>query len=202
MEYPKFFDEIEPFILKDELSAFLGATKDGIIKITYLDCVKLAGHSCPTVAGSYILTKIALKYLFKKQAQRASMKITFKEDKKSGVVGVIANVISFITGCNDEGGFSGIGGKFNRRDLLSFNAKQEGLVRFSLLDKSKFIELNLDTSVVPGNNNLKFLMQKALSGNANKDELLQFQTMWQERVEKMLLDKTLWNQIAKTINKG
>ncbi len=202
MQYPKFFDEVEKFVLQDDLSAFLGASKDGIIEINYLDCVKLAGHSCPTVAASYIATKVALAYFFEDIPKRTALKISFKESKTNGVTGVIANVISFITGCNDEGGFSGIGNKFNRRDLLTFNAKQDGFIKFTLLDEKKFIELDIDTSVVPGNKELKTLMQKALSGTASKEELLQFQTMWQDRVKKMLLNKTLWNDIAKIVKKG
>ena len=201
MHYPKFYDKVEKFVLQDDLSAFLGASENGIIEINYLDCVKLAGHSCPTVAASYIATKVALAYLFEDIPKRATLKISFKDNKTDGVTGVIANVISFITGCNDEGGFSGIGNKFNRKNLLTFNAKQDGLVKFSLLNEKKIIELDIDTSVVPGNIELKSLMQKALSGKANKKELLQFQIMWQDRVKNMLLNKTLWNQIAKTINK-
>ena len=198
MEYPNFFNDVEPIILKDELSEFLGATKDGIIEINYIDCVKLAGHSCPTVAGAYILTKVALKKLFKDNLPiRSSLKVTIGGAKEEGVNGVIANVISFITGCNDDGGFSGIGGKFNKRGLLSFNASQNELVKFSLLDNSKEIKLNLDTSVVPGNPKMQLLMQKALQGVAKDSEINEFRTLWQDRVKFMLLNKDYWEKIAK-----
>jgi len=198
LEYPNFFNDVEPIILKDELSEFLGATKDGIIEINYIDCVKLAGHSCPTVAGAYILTKVALKKLFKDNLPiRSSLKVTIGGAKEEGVNGVIANVISFITGCNDDGGFSGIGGKFNKRGLLSFNASQNELVKFSLLDNSKEIKLNLDTSVVPGNPKMQLLMQKALQGVAKDSEINEFRTLWQDRVKFMLLNKDYWEKIAK-----
>ncbi len=49
MNYPKFFDDIEPIRLRDELSNFLGTFEDGVIEFSYLDVVKSAGHSCPTV---------------------------------------------------------------------------------------------------------------------------------------------------------
>ena len=55
MNYPSFFDRVEPISLQDPLSNFLGAFVDGKLDITYLDCVKLAGHSCPTVAGAYLM---------------------------------------------------------------------------------------------------------------------------------------------------
>jgi formylmethanofuran dehydrogenase subunit E len=200
LEYPNFFNDVEPFILKDELSEFLGATKDGIIEINYIDCVKLAGHSCPTVAGAYILTKVALERLFNNQMPiRSSLKITIGGAKEEGVNGVIANVISFITGCNDEGGFSGIGGKFNKKNLLSFNPNQKELVKFSTLDNLQEIRLNLDTSIVPGNPKMQILMQKQMQNIATEDEIKEFRTLWQDRVKFMLLNKNLWNKIAKEI---
>jgi len=51
--YPAFFDEVETITLHDPLAEFLGSASDGRIKYAYVDTVKLAGHSCPTVAGAY-----------------------------------------------------------------------------------------------------------------------------------------------------
>ena len=64
MDYPKFFNEIETIKLKDELSDFLGTFKDGIVEFSYLDVVKSAGHSCPTVAGAYLMAREGLKALY------------------------------------------------------------------------------------------------------------------------------------------
>ena len=57
MEYPDFFNDVEHIILKDELSMFLGTNKDGIIDISFLEIVKMAGHSCAVVAGTYLMAK-------------------------------------------------------------------------------------------------------------------------------------------------
>ena len=204
MEYPTFYDKVEKIILKDELSEFLGATKDGIIEITYLDCVKLAGHSCPTVASSYILANEAIKYLCKKDIPlRSSLKIEFKESKESGVNGVIANILTLILGSFDSGGFSGIGTRFKKRDLLFFNNKnQKGSIKFTNIYTNEFIECNIDTSVVPANKQMQELMQKALLKVASDEEIEQFKKMWQSRVENMLLNKELWSKIVKIVNKG
>lgn len=56
MKLPDFYKTIEPIILKDDLAEFLGAPEDGKIEINYLDLVKMAGHSCVTVAGAYLMT--------------------------------------------------------------------------------------------------------------------------------------------------
>ncbi len=61
MQYPIFYDQVENIKLYDPLSDFLGAVDKGDIEITYLDCVKLAGHSCPTVAGAYLMALTGLK---------------------------------------------------------------------------------------------------------------------------------------------
>ena len=198
MDYPKFYDSVEPFILKDDLAEFLGATKDGIMQIDYLDCVKLAGHSCPTVAGSYILAKVALKKLYGSQTpKRSQVKIEFKAPKESEVTGVIGSVLSFILGSNDSGGFAGIGGKFNRKNLLSYgNSDVAGMVKFTRVDNNESITLNLNTSIVPGNPNMQPLMQKTLMGQASKEEAEEFGALWQARVEYMLLKPELWEEIA------
>ncbi len=198
MEYPKFYDSVEPFILQDDLAAFLGATKDGEIQIDYIDCVKLAGHSCPTVAGSYILAKVALNKLYGNETpKRSQVKIEFKDAKEHQVTGVIGSVLSFILGSNDSGGFAGIGGKFNRKNLLSYgNSDVNGMVRFARIDNNESITLNLNTSIVPGDPNMQPLMQKTLMGQASKEEAEQFAKLWQARVEYMLLKPELREEIA------
>ncbi len=198
MEYPKFYDAVEPFVLQDDLAAFLGATENGIIEINYLDCVKLAGHSCPTVAGSYILAKRAIAKLYGSDTpKRSQVKIEFKENREHQVTGVIAAVLSLILGSNDSGGFSGIAGKFNRRDLLTFgNRSVHGMVKFTRVDNGESITLNLDTSMVPADSNMQPLMQKTLMGQASQEEAKEFGTLWQARVEYMLLNPELWEKIA------
>ena len=47
------------------LASFLGAFEDGIIEYSYLDVVKSAGHSCPTVLGAYLMTLKGLEALYK-----------------------------------------------------------------------------------------------------------------------------------------
>ncbi|NLY64247.1 MAG: hypothetical protein GX070_04730 [Alcaligenaceae bacterium] len=56
MSFPSFFDQAPTISLRDPLAGFLGAAHNGVIQYTYTDVVKLAGHSCPTVAGAYLMT--------------------------------------------------------------------------------------------------------------------------------------------------
>ena len=61
MNYPEFYDKVEKIVIQDELSDVLGAFEDGVIEFSYLDVVKSAGHSCPTVAGAFLMLKEGLK---------------------------------------------------------------------------------------------------------------------------------------------
>ena len=60
MNFPEFFESAPRITVRDPLARFLGAVEDGIIEYTYSDAVKLAGHSCPTVASAYLMTRAAM----------------------------------------------------------------------------------------------------------------------------------------------
>jgi hypothetical protein len=202
MNYPEFYDRVAPIRLYDPLADFLGATEGGVIEISYLDCVKLAGHSCPTVAGSYIMTCRALERLYGEdgKAVRSEIEISLGKAKTDGVTGVIGNVAAFICGASDEGGFAGIGGRFSRKSLLSFgHSDMEGDITFKRRDNDRSVSLSLDTSAVPGNPEMMPLMQKSLQGLATTQERERFASLWQARVEYMLTHRELWPEIAKIV---
>ena len=50
MQTPAFFDQAPTIVMQDALAQILGAAQNGLMEYRYLDAVKLAGHSCPTVA--------------------------------------------------------------------------------------------------------------------------------------------------------
>ncbi|WP_292657468.1 hypothetical protein [Nitratifractor sp.] len=199
MNYPEFFDRAPVFRLFDPLGNFLGAFEEGLVEIRYLDCVKLAGHSCPTVAGAFLLTWRGMEALFGPEAlpTRSEIRVELQQSKSEGVTGVIGNVAAFICGAGDEGGFAGIGGRFSRRDLLRFGVSDiAGDIRFTRIDTGASVTLRLDTSVVGGSPEMMPLMQKALRGEALPEEIQKFQELWQGRVEAMLTTPELWEKIA------
>ena len=201
MKYPAFFDEVEPIALHDSLSLFLGAFEDGDLEISYLDCVKLAGHSCPTVAGAYLMTLKGLEALYQDHLpQRGKIKVEMRDDITTGVTGVVCNVISFIVGASGPGGFKGIQGNFSRDNLIAYNAPIQSEVRLVNLDTGESVLLDYDPSSIPPSPEMKPLMGKALQGHASKEELSRFGQIWQERVKKILLSKDLWDTMI-TIRK-
>ena len=193
MRYPSFFDAVEPIVLYDPLSDFLGAFEAGEIKITYLDCVKLAGHSCPTVAGAYLMTKLGLERLFKETLpHRGMVHVSMRQPQSEGVAGVVCNVASYIVGAGDKGGFKGIQGHFSRDNLIDYDMPMEGEMRLTRLDTEESVTLSYDPSVVPGDPEMKTLMGKHLQGVATEEEKRRFGVLWQKRVEKILLSPELW----------
>ncbi|HIP62355.1 MAG TPA: hypothetical protein EYG98_07335 [Sulfurovum sp.] len=202
MSYPTFFDDAPTIKLYDPLGDFLGAFDNGDTEITYFDCVKLAGHSCPTVASAFLIALQGLKELFPDSLpQRSQIKVTVKKPKDEGVTGVIGNVISYIVGANDESGFKGIGGKFARDNLTKFGvSKLLGDIELTRIDTGASVIISADTSVVPGSPDMMPLMQKCMQGTATIEERNKFKSLWQSRVKTMLLQPELWSKIV-TINK-
>ncbi len=192
MQYPVFFDKVRSIKLQDPLSDFLGAFEEGKMEISYLECVKLAGHSCPTVAGAYLMALKGVEALYGDQLpQRGSIHVSMRDGEEEGVTGVICNVISFITGANGPGGFKGLNGKLSRNNLVSYNVPMEGEVKLTRLDTKQSVTLSYNPSVVPADAMMQPLMGKSMQGAASEEEKKQFGKLWQERVEKILLSTEL-----------
>ena len=189
MSHPAFFDEVKSITLRDPLAQVLGAASDGLLHYAYLDAVKLAGHSCPTVAGAYLMTLKALEALYPESVpERGNVRVEFGAVQDEGVTGVIANVASLITGASGEGGFKGLGGKFSRRNLLLFGIGSGIEARFTRMDTGAAVTVAYHPEVVPPPPELPALMQKLLANEASADERTQFGKLWQMRVKRILID--------------
>jgi formylmethanofuran dehydrogenase subunit E len=194
MKYPQFFDKLPTITLRDDLAEFLGSIDDGIVEFSYLDVVKSAGHSCPTVAGAYIMTLMGLKELYKDETPvRGEIMIEFSSDEQDGVAGVISNVMSQITGATKTLGFKGIGGEYIRHSLVSFNAGINSKVKFTRNDTNDSVEVDYNPDAVPADPAQAELMQKLLRNFATDEESKEFKRLWQGRVE------AIFNNINKVI---
>jgi formylmethanofuran dehydrogenase subunit E len=189
MNYPDFFDSVPQIKMHDPLADFLGAVNDGVIEYRYIDVVKLAGHSCPTVASAYWMTYQALQALYGNDLpERGAIRVEFREGSLTGVTGVVANVISMLTGATHDTGFKGIAGHFDRRNLLFFGADVPLEIRFMRLDTGAQVDVVANIRQVPSNPEMPVLMQRSLSGEASVEEAQRFGALWQERVRCILLD--------------
>lgn len=185
MRFPSFYDDVRPIVLRDPLAAFLGAADGGLIEYRYADVVKLAGHSCPTVAGIYLMTLKGLAALHGAEIpERGGLRVRFAEAIDDGVTGVMANVVGMITGAAESGGFKGIGGNFDRRNLLSFGDQVPAALRLERIESGAAVDVNFRAEVVPPDPAMRPALHSALAG----DDSTPFATLWQERVRRILIE--------------
>jgi len=189
MQTPAFYGQVRSLTVYDPLAEFLGAAVDGRIEYHYIDAVKLAGHSCPTVAAAYWMTLKALASLYPDTLpQRGGIRVEFRQELLSGVTGVIANVVAMLTGATHDTGFKGIGGRFDRRKLLYFSAEVGEEIRFTRVDTGQAVDVAARMQSVPFAPQTVELMQKCLDGSATPIEATEFRECWQARVRTLLLD--------------
>jgi hypothetical protein len=186
---PDFFERAPRIVLRDPLAAFLGAARDGIVEYGYGDAVKLAGHSCPTVASAWLMTRAALRALYVDAVpERGAVAVELRGALHDGTVGVVANVVSLVTGAAGDGGFKGIGGHFVRCGLLRDNADVDGQIRFTRPDNSTSVTVSARLERVASDPRVGPLLQRCMVGMATADEQALFHTLWQGRVQRLLLE--------------
>lgn len=189
MRTPAFFEAVAPIEVTDPLAALLGAAEGGIIQYHYLDAVKLAGHSCPTVAGAWLMTRTALARLYPDGSpQRGGMRVELRQAVDEGVTGVIASVAGLITGAANDGGFKGLAGRYGRQGLLRFGVAMAGEICFTRLDNGAAVELAHFPQSVPRPSGLAELMREALAPQADAATREAFAEAWQDWVRTILID--------------
>ena len=186
MNYPKFFDQAPTVTLYDPLAHLLGAVKDGKVTYTYLDAVKLAGHSCPTVAGAYLMALRGIAALFGDEIPvRGRIAVTLQGSREEGVNGVIANVLGMITGAAGDEGFKGMRDLHARNGLLHFHRSLKAPVVMRRTDTSEQVSLTYNPRTAGIAPITPQLMNRILEGNANVIEADAFAAQWQHNVRKI-----------------
>lgn len=189
MSYPDFFDQVPRITLRDPLAELLGSASGGLLSYGYADAVRLAGHSCPTVASAYWLGVRAIKALYgDEMPTRGNIQVSLRDPLEAGTTGVTASVLGLLTGAASGGGFAGLGGQFVRRGLLQFNADIETELRFTRTDTGQAVLAQGHAHSVPGDPQTMRLMQLCLSGQATDEQRTTFGQFWQARVRSILLD--------------
>lgn len=185
--FPRFFADAPRITMRDPLAEFLGAADGGVIEYCYGDVVKLAGHSCPTVASAFLMARAGLAALYPGALpERGAVRVDMPDAADEGVSGVIGSVIGMITGAAGQGGFHGIAGRFDRRSLLSFGAAGLGRPRLTRTDSGAAVSVFVRAERVPGDPRMRGLMQQCISGTATPEEKADFRELWQDRVRRLL----------------
>ncbi|MEO9061193.1 MAG: hypothetical protein ABI270_04020 [Nitrosospira sp.] len=190
MSFPDFYDQAPVVRTHDPFAAMLGAASDGMLDYHYVDAVRLAGHSCPTVAGAFLIGRAALAALYPDEpAERGAIAVHMPAPESEGTTGVVAQVLTLLTGAASVNGFHGIQGQFKRRGLLSFADQREGeAITFKRRDTGASVAVTLDVSPVPGDPAQGARMAAILQNTADDSQRTAFADAWQDRVRRLLLE--------------
>lgn len=189
MSFPLFYKQAPVIKMRDPLADFLGAAQSGVIEYCYEDAVKTAGHSCPTVASAFLMAVKGLAALYPNELpERGAIRVELQQDKTAGVCGVIANVLSLITGATEDTGFKGIAGRFDRRNLLAFNAPISAELRLQRVDTGVAVCLSSQLESIPAQPRMRELLGSCLNGQAGAAQQQEFGALWQERVRRILVE--------------
>jgi len=184
-QHPSYIDTIEPITLYDELAEFLGAVEGGLYTVSYWEIVKMAGHSCATVSGAWLMAAHGLKALYGEEIpRRGEIEVAMRHGKQEQHFGVVGLVLSNITGATTDYGFGGLaGGEFNRRNLLFYNAPIDTDIRFTRTDTGRLVGVNYRPRKVV---NPAELFKSALGPNATPEQKKAFPRLFQEMVKTIL----------------
>ncbi len=190
MSFPDYFEQIPSLTLYDPLAELLGAATKGLMTYRYEDAVKLAGHSCPTVAGAWLMAVRGLSILYPEPTvpERGQIRVDLRDPEETGTTGVVANVLGLITGAAGAGGFKGLGNQHVRRGLLKFGVELPAPVKLTRLDTGAAVALDYAPEVVPASADMAAVMSAVVAGTADRAARETFGRLWQERVRQILID--------------
>lgn len=190
VNFPDFYEQAPVVCTHDPFAAILGAARDGRLDYHYLDAVRLAGHSCPTVAGAFLIGRAALAALYPDgPAERGNIAVHMPASEDEGVTGVMAQVLTLLTGAAAGNGFQGMRGCYRRKGLLSFAEQREGeAIIFKRLDNSASVAVTLDVSLIPADPAQGERLMAILQDCADASQQIAFADAWQDRVRCLLLE--------------
>jgi len=121
--------------------------------------------------------------------ERGAVGVRLRGEMELGVTGVIANVVGLITGATQKNGFKGIAGRFDRRNLLFFNAGIDADIQFERVDSGAAVTVACGAELVPGSTRLQALAGKLGTLGLTAAEQHEFGAEWQARVERILIEQ-------------
>ncbi len=220
----EFFTEVEPIVLREPLAETLGAFSTdrnssagaarsegaataeavspeeaaGTFSYTFGDLVKMAGHACPTMAGSWLACQSGLRALYPGETPvRGQIAVTVFGDPDEGTYGVIGQAFSLLTGATPATGFKGLGPLFKRKDLLKYSREkpdpQAQCVELRRTDTGTAVLVKFTPRRVPfpaeKGARMGELMEKVVWEAARPEEAAEFRELWMEKVRGMLVEK-------------
>ena len=122
-------------------------------------------------------------------AERGNIAVHMPAPEDEGVTGVMAQVLTLLTGAAAVNGFHGMRGRFRRKGLLSFADQREGdAIIFTRLDNNVRVAVTLDVSLIPADPDQGERLMAILQNYADASQQAAFAAAWQDRVRRLLLE--------------
>lgn len=184
---------VDPIRVRDPVAEALAVLDPGEpFAISYRDVVKAAGHSCPTAAGAFRITQLALDALYPDSIPvRSEIAVTAGGPEVDPGYGVTSRLVSYITGAAGAGGFGGLGGGHGgRKNMLSFDEIDADGVAFEFerTDTGERVRVVYDTTRIPSAGPATNSLPKLIDGSASDEEREAFAAAWHGRVQTVLTD--------------
>jgi len=195
VEYPN----SEPIRIRDPVAEALTVLAPGDpFEISYADVVKAAGHSCPTAAGAFRMAQLGLAALYPHELPiRGDIEVTAAGPKDDPAYGVMARIVSYVTGAAEEDGFGGLAGGYgDRQHRLHFGDADaddtDPTFRFERTDTGEAVRVVYHVGDVPGAGPATQYLRKLIDGTATDEERAAFADAWHGRVRAVLTDDGLF----------
>ena len=191
------YDDPGPIRIRDPAAETLGVLPAGDpFVIDYRDVVTHAGHSCPAASGGYRLSQVGLDALYPDELPvRSDVAVTAAGAEDQHPYGVIAGVISHVTGASDARGFDGLGNGYGgRQDMLRFGGfdAEDVAFEFSRVDTHAAVRVTYHLGEVPRPDGLG-LLPAVLKGSASEEDIQAFRNAWHGRVQTVLDSEDLFS---------
>lgn len=189
--------DVDPIRIRDPVAEALAVLEpEQPFVITYEDVVKAAGHSCPTAAGGFRIAQLGLAALYPDSAPvRSDIEVHAGGPKEDPSYGVLARLISYVTGAAEEDGFGGLAGGYgDRRNSLYFGDSDgpEPTFVFVRTDTDEAVRVTYHVSEVPDAGEAVEYLPKLVQGTATTEERDAFREAWHDRVRTVLADDGLF----------
>lgn len=193
------YEHVEPIRIRDPVAEALTVLGPGEpFVISYADVVKEAGHSCPTASGAFRIAQFGLAELYlgpDEYPVRGDVEVIAGGPKSDSTYGVMARIISYVTGAAEEDGFGGLAGGFgDRKQHLSFADADaaEPTFTFHRTDTDAAVQVTYHVGDLPSAGPATQYLKKLIDGSATDEERTAFAADWHGRVRTVLTDDDLF----------
>lgn len=192
------YDDVATIEIRDPVAEVLGVLPDGEpFEIAYEDVVRIAGHSCPAASGAFRVAERGLEALYPDDYPvRSQVAVDVGAPRDEHPAGVIARIVSYVTGAAGPDGFGGLAGGYGgRANLLTYGRREGAGLRFGFqrTDTDDAVEVAYFLDQVPEGGQGMANLPAVVDGSASREDRDAFEAAWHARVEAVLTDDSLFS---------